>query len=62
MERGFSAERGYGGVVAPLFWVAGAMDWSFWGGLKWRGRRRLYVSTMRCVGCGYLEFYAPNPR
>lgn len=59
MEGGFIADQNQAGSF-PIFWVAGAVNWSFWGGVKLRGRRQLYVATRRCVKCGYLELYAPE--
>ena len=57
MELGFIADVTHGGVVAPR-WYSGRLEWSFWGGLRLRKRACLYVQTMRCTQCGYLESYA----
>lgn len=59
MEGGFVAERN-NSLSLPLLWVAGAVRWSLFGGVKLRGRRQLYIATMRCTDCGFLELYAPS--
>lgn len=42
-------------------WVRGTPDRSFFtGSFKTGHRDRLQVATMRCVRCGFLEFYAPD--
>ena len=61
MEAGFVGDdvhRHVGRLVRLGIWFSGRPEWSFWGGLKLRGRKRIYVQTMRCVSCGYLESYA----
>jgi len=64
MELGFVGDATHNHYVrwirAPV-WYAGPLEWSFWGGLKLSKRRQIFVQTMRCVGCGYLESYAPEP-
>ena len=57
MEEGFVGDSIRHQVVAP-FWYSGAFKISFWGGLGLRKRKRYYVQTWRCTGCGYLESYA----
>lgn len=68
MESGFVGDNAYGRnerrLVKLPVWFSGRPEWSFWGGLKLRGRKQIYVQTMRCMSCGYLESYAmdsPSP-
>lgn len=58
MESGFVGDAGHYNSVQPAVWYSGRPERSFWGGLKLRGRKRIYVQTLRCAGCGYLESYA----
>ena len=46
------------GTMKSQKWAQGAPEYSFWFGLKLRGKKRLDVSTYRCGRCGYLESYA----
>ena len=42
-------------------WVRGTPKRSFFtGGFKTGQRDRLQIATLRCVRCGFLEFYAPD--
>jgi hypothetical protein len=65
MEAGFVGDatfgRNSGGHVGPAVWYSGRPEWSFWGGLKLKGRKQIYVQTLRCTNCGYLESYALEP-
>ena len=57
-QSGFLMDRDYG-TQAPSEWVEGAVESSFWTGVKTRGRERKRIETSRCTRCGYLELYAP---
>jgi len=39
-------------------WIEGAVEKSFWMGVKLKGRRRFPVMADRCERCGFLELYA----
>lgn len=41
-------------------WVPGAPEWSWWQGLRLKGKRRLPVIAYRCPKCGRLELFAPD--
>lgn len=59
MEAGFTGDQGYHRTsMRGQVWYSGRPQWSFWSGLKLKGRRQIYVQTMRCTSCGYLESYA----
>jgi hypothetical protein len=58
MEIGFIIDQTRGGPVAPN-WISGEVEYGFFG-LKTSGRDRHPVQTFRCVGCGYLESFAPQ--
>ena len=59
MEAGFTGDQGNNGnFMTVQVWYSGRPQWSFWRGLKLKGRRQIYVQTMRCTSCGYLESYA----
>ena len=45
-------------IRAPV-WYSGAIDGSLF--VATDGRNAIYVQTMRCKGCGYLESYAVEP-
>lgn len=57
MESGFTLDYTYGGY-AFSHWVEGRPDRSWWKGLNIRGRRKVPITTTRCVKCGFLESYA----
>jgi len=57
MELGLIADIDHSTAHAQQ-WYAGAIKWSFWGGLSLSNRRSWYVRSMRCKKCGYLESYA----
>lgn len=58
MEVGFVGDGLNQLGVQPAVWYSGRPEWSFWGSLKLKGRKRHYVQTLRCSGCGHLEAYA----
>jgi hypothetical protein len=58
MEVGFVGDAVQGRIVRPAVWYSGRPEWSFWGGLKLKERKMIYVQTLRCTSCGYLESYA----
>ncbi len=64
MEEGYVADRGDYNVSSVAEWVEGAPEVArFLGmnaGLSEKGRARLPIVTLRCVGCGLLRFYAPG--
>lgn len=62
MSEGFMLDKapGHGRAATFAEWMAGPMQFSFFGGVKVRNRRRLPVRAMRCDNCGFLELYAPN--
>jgi hypothetical protein len=62
MESGFVGDLGQAHTVWLSTWYSGRPEWSFWGGVKLRGRKRIYVQTLRCTSCGYLESYARESR
>jgi predicted nucleic-acid-binding Zn-ribbon protein len=39
-------------------WIEGAVEKSFWTGVKLKDRRRFPVMADRCEKCGFLELYA----
>jgi len=57
MDEGFIIDETHGTMKSQK-WAQGAPEYSFWFGLKLRGKNRLDVSTYRCGRCGYLESYA----
>jgi len=59
MDEGFIIDETHGAVKSQK-WVQGAPEYSFWFGLKLRGKKRLQVSTYRCGRCGCLESYADD--
>ena len=43
-------------------WVAGVREWSWFWGMREKGRRFVEpVLTYRCATCGFLESYATRP-
>lgn len=58
MEDGFTVDQAHGGAVAEPRWAEGEPAYSFWTGVKLKGRTQYRVRTYRCTGCGFLESYA----
>jgi hypothetical protein len=58
MEEGFIADHADHNATTIPQWVEGPPDKRWWG-LKTGDKAKLRVITFRCVGCGYLESYAP---
>lgn len=58
MEAGFVGDVGEANAVRLSVWYSGRPEWSVWSGVKLKGRKQIYVQTMRCTSCGYLESYA----
>jgi rubrerythrin len=59
MEEGFVLERNQRGNGVEK-WVSGEPDWSWWTGVRLKGRAQHDIATWRCRKCGYLESYAPS--
>jgi Domain of unknown function (DUF6487) len=57
MTTGFLLDRGDKGN-STTEWVEGAVEKSFWTGLKLKNRRRFPINADRCERCGFLELYA----
>ena len=57
MDEGFIIDETHGTMKSQK-WVLGAPEYSFWFGLKLRGKKPLDVSTYRCGRCGLLESHA----
>jgi hypothetical protein len=57
MDEGFILDQMHGGQT-QAHWVEGAPQYSFWTGLKVRGKERRKVVTFCCPKCGFLESYA----
>jgi len=59
MELGIIVDVGHGNFAADAsYWMEGTNEKKFWGGLKIKGRKKHYISALRCVQCGLLKFYA----
>ena len=56
MEEGFIPDITDAGVDQSR-WAEGSPQPGFWGGTK-LPKRRLLITTYRCMRCGYLESYA----
>jgi hypothetical protein len=61
MERGYVADVGYS-MVNQSGWSRGEPEprRRFFGGIKWRRSESIPIVCLRCIGCGYLESYAPS--
>jgi hypothetical protein len=60
METGFIVDFDDDSGIKVSRWVEGVPEESFWSGLKVDDRRQMEIRTYRCIGCGYLESYAPE--
>lgn len=56
MNQGFVLDLTYG-AQGVSHWAEGIPEKSFWTGTK-SPDRKFPIGAFRCVGCGYLEFYA----
>ena len=60
MQKGYVPDNIYGGAI-QTFWVEGPFERNFFGSVKYKGRKRYYVTAYRCERCGLIKFYAgPN--
>ena len=57
LEEGFLLDRTDSGYRQGE-WVDGLPEKSVWTGLKLKGRRKIPLTTYRCVACGRLDFFA----
>lgn len=55
MEEGFTLDQG-AAATPQSRWVKGALERSFWFGVK--NTPRLLITTYRCEACGLLKSYA----
>jgi len=46
--------------IKQLFWVEGQLERTFWDrwGVRFKGKKRFYITAYRCERCGFLKFYA----
>jgi predicted nucleic-acid-binding Zn-ribbon protein len=58
MTTGFLLDHSDKGGGRVTDWIEGAVEKSFWTGVKLKGRRRFPVMADRCEKCGFLELYA----
>jgi DNA-directed RNA polymerase subunit RPC12/RpoP len=58
LEPGVLLDKGDNNRPNTVEWLKGTAEYSFWTGIKKKGREVLPVRTYRCERCGYLESYA----
>jgi hypothetical protein len=63
MEIGIIVDVGHGGFPADAsYWMEGTNEKGSWlglpSGLKTEGKKKHYISALRCERCGFLKFYA----
>lgn len=58
MQAGYLVDQGHGNARTVTTWSGGEPRRSFWMGLK-PSDEVFETRTWRCIGCGYLESYAP---
>ena len=57
METGFIPDYGFMNEIAQSQWIEGGPE-KTWVGIKQKGKKILVIDTLRCISCGFLEFYA----
>ena len=57
METGFIPDYGFMNEIAQSQWIEGGPE-KTWAGIKQKGKKILVIDTLRCISCGFLEFYA----
>ena len=57
MEMGIVVEYAHGSSDAS-YWMEGGNERSWLGYLKNNGKKKYYISALRCATCGLLKFYA----
>jgi hypothetical protein len=62
MDEGFLIDRGHLNAPSQNEWAQGAVEHSWWQGIKLKGRERLKTMTYRCPKCGLLQSYAQTSR
>ena len=59
MEPGFLPDFTYGAII-PSSWIEGTPEKNWIGSTKIKDKRKIAISTLRCVKCGFLELYAKS--
>jgi hypothetical protein len=58
MQMGIIVGNSYGPNDAS-YWMEGINEKGLWtGSLKIKGKKKHYISALRCETCGFLKFYA----
>jgi hypothetical protein len=60
MEEGFVPDLGHVTIYRQE-WVQGEPEKSYWHNITLKNTNRRIIQAFRCIGCGYLEFYAKQP-
>lgn len=61
MEQGFIMDKADLNFPTSMQWVQGEPKKSFWSGFDTTDKQiRVVDKILRCVRCGYLEFYASH--
>ncbi|MBL8858956.1 MAG: hypothetical protein JNL28_10655 [Planctomycetes bacterium] len=58
MVEGFVLDLGHGNARKPTKWVEGVPEFSFWTGIKIKGKTQHVIRSFRCPRCGLLAEYA----
>lgn len=57
MQLGIIVDNSYQ-INDASYWMEGTNEKSWWGKLKSKGKKKHYISALRCITCGLLKFYA----
>ena len=60
MELGVVVDQTHHARAVVPEWVVGYPEFSFWTGLKLKGKKKRSVHAYRCPRCGMLLQYAPD--
>ena len=59
MEMGIIVDVGHGSQPYDAsYWMEGAIERGWFGGLKTNKKRKHYISAFRCEHCGFLKLFA----
>ena len=58
MEVGIIVDRTHGNFLDAVYWMEGTPKKNFWGVITTEGKKKTYISALRCETCGFVKLYA----
>jgi hypothetical protein len=58
MEAGIIVDGFQGSFFDASYWMEGTPKKNFWGSITREGKKKAYISALRCETCGFVKLYA----